>query len=168
MVRAICLAVLRLITSSNLRWLLDRQIGGLGAFQDLVHVICDALGKLSACVCPVAHDARRPLQRPGSPYADGIRLFNAKPAIRLSFSTRERAARRARRVHPGAACLAQRILLVGGAGPRSAYLSEGWNRQLQNARAATGRTSCSRRATLGGVAGSVENGDTGKFGNGCL
>ena len=32
------MAVFRLMTSSNLRRLLDWQIGGLGAFQDFIHV----------------------------------------------------------------------------------------------------------------------------------
>ena len=37
-VRPICLAAFRLMMNSNFVRLLDRKIGGLGAFQNLVHI----------------------------------------------------------------------------------------------------------------------------------
>ena len=54
-VRPICFAVLRLITSSNFVGCSTGQIGRLGSLQDFVHVICDAPVAVRE-VRPVGHE----------------------------------------------------------------------------------------------------------------
>ena len=54
-VRPICFAVFRLITSSNFVGCSHRQIGGLGSLQDSVHVVGDAPVAVRE-VRPVGHE----------------------------------------------------------------------------------------------------------------
>src|SRR5215831_10127275 len=58
-VRPICFAVLRLITSSKLCWLLHREIGRFCAFEDFVHVGSGAATVQWHCTVEVDHATRR-------------------------------------------------------------------------------------------------------------
>jgi hypothetical protein len=88
MVKPICFAVLRLITSSNFLGCSTGKIGRLGSLQDSVHVIGNA---------PVAvRDVRSVPHEPAVIHSFSVvihrryPLFNAKPAIRFPLANIKR------------------------------------------------------------------------------